>query len=96
MFISDYFLVSLGWDGQLLFWRFCPLTSGDLGHQQRPKARPEQPDMLDPVGGYKLGPSQVVEFLPIFLRSMMGCGLVVAMANKLGGVTIAGYARPCQ
>jgi hypothetical protein len=95
MFVHGYFLVSMGWDGQLLFWKLSPLPSPDQPRSQRPRARPEQPDLLDPVGGYKLGPSLVVEFLPILLRSMMGCGLVVAMANKLGGVTLAGYTRSC-
>ena len=96
MFGHDYFLVSVGWDGQLLFWRLHPLPAPDKGRPHRLKARPEQPDLLDPVGGYKLGPSLAVEFLPVLLRSMMGCGLVIAMANKLGGVTLAGYAKPCQ
>ena len=48
-------------------------------------------ELLDPAGGYKIGPSLAVEFLPVLLRPVVGCGLLVAMANKLGGVTIGSY-----
>lgn len=96
MFVHGYLLVSVGWDSQLLFWRLHPLPDADHGRPHRLKAKSEQPELVDPVGGYKLGPSLVVEFLPLLLRSMMECGIVVAVANKLGGVTLAGYARLCQ
>lgn len=49
--------------------------------------------MLDPAGGYKIGPSLAVEFLPVLLRPVMGCGLLVAMANKTGGTTVASYVK---
>lgn len=94
--LGGYLLVSLGWGGQLLFWRLLPLP--DMPLQSRPrrpraKVEPLRAELVEPAGGYKLGPSLAVEFLPLKLGSMMGCGLVVAMANKLGGVTVAGYAK---
>ncbi len=48
---------------------------------------------MEPVGGYKIGPAIVVEFLPLRIRTLMGCGLLVAMENKIGGVTVAFYVR---
>ena len=95
-FTHGYMLVSLGWDGQLLFWRLRLLPeTPHKARPHRPKSK-QEPELLDPAGGYKLGPSLVVEFLPLLLRSMQGCGLVIAMANKQGGVTVAGYAKPCH
>ena len=93
-FTHGRFLVSLGWDGQLLFWRH--LTQQILNHG-RQHSRMERsrikPELVEPVGGYKVGPSPVVEFLPTMLLSLKGGGLLVTMANKMGGVSVAGYAK---
>lgn len=52
-----------------------------------------KPELVEPAGGYKLGPSPVVEFLPTMLLCLKGGGLLVTMANKMGGVSVAGYAK---
>ena len=96
-FAHSSLLISLGWDGQLLFWKLLPLpaVSQQGRHHQRSRALVERtPELVEPTGGYKIGPSVLVEILPIMLCSLMGPGLVVAMANKLGGVTVAGYTKP--
>lgn len=109
-FTHGYFLVSLGWDSQVLFWgQLAPKLLNYSQHRRvrgdedprRTRAQGEEdngtrvrggrPDLeaMEPVGGYKLGPSPVVEFLPTMIHSPMGCGLIVVTVNKLGGVTVA-------
>ena len=94
-FSRGHFLVSLGWDGQLLFWKH-------LAHRRKSSGRCASKEhsyrstveIVEPVGGYKIGPSPSVEFLPSLVRPLMaGCGFLVAMDNKMGGVTVACYTK---
>ena len=89
-------VVTLGWDGQLLFWKQLTWHSCTSSYPQgRGKGREtcEEPEKVEPAGGYKIGPAVVVEFLPLKVRTLMGCGLLVAMENKMGGVNMAHYVR---
>lgn len=90
-----YMLVSLGWDGQLLFWKH--LLSQHFPPLQRSKSvrgdKLDVVEMVEPAGGFKLGPSSVIEFLPLSLCTLMGRGLAIAMRNKLGGTAVACYLK---
>lgn len=96
-FTHGYLLASLGWDGQLLFWTKLHQRVSTPHQQRRSKVRGErvelEVELVDPAGGYIIGPSPAVEFLPLLFRPVMGCGLLVAMANKLGGVTVVSYVK---
>lgn len=91
-------LSSLGWDSQLLFWKHitrqalsCPPPSRP--RSKGPRGERGEVELMDMVGGYKLGPSLTVEFLPLMLRPLMGCGLLVAVGSRLGGTTLACYSK---
>ncbi len=94
-FSCGHYLTSLGWDGQLLFWRHLAQRK-KLVKVSSSKCRPchSEVEIAEPVGGYKIGPSPSAEFLPSLIRPLAaGCGFLVAMENKLGGITVACYTR---
>lgn len=94
-FCRGRFLTSLGWDGQLLFWKHLNQQRRSCDHRvTKGRVGRSAVELMEPVGGYKLGPSTAVEFLPSHLCSLMsGCDFLVAMGNKQGGTTVASYTK---
>ena len=45
----------------------------------------------DPQGGFKIGPSAILEFLPLSLHPLDGHGVMVVIGNRLGGVSVLHY-----
>ena len=51
-------------------------------------------ELMEPVGGYRLGSSMAMEFLPFSISPLMsGCDFMVAIGNKLGEMTVASYTK---
>ena len=93
-FSRGHYLTSVGWDGQMLFWRHFSKGRKSVVLSTASKGRQYQlaVEILEPVGGYKIGPSPSAQFLPSLIRPLAcGCGFLVAVDDKLGGVTVACY-----
>lgn len=76
-------MLSVGWDGQVLYW--CPSLLTHSHHTADIHMD------SDPQGGFKLGPSAILEFLPLSLRPVGGYSVLVAIGNRLGGVSVLLY-----
>ena len=91
-FLSDsttHFLVSIGWDGQVLFWQDIWKESSQ--HLQDKQLQNLPYVETEPQWGFKLGPSASIQFIPLTMRALLGCGLLVVLVNKLGHITIVSY-----
>ena len=81
-------LVSVGWDGQLLFWQDIFAASMPSDRQGLPYVEGE------PQAGFKLGPSATVDFLPLAVYTLLDCGVLVTLRDKARGVTVVSYTTP--
>ena len=77
-------LVSVGWDGQILFWQDIIF---DVPNDKESLPYTEG----EPQAGFKLGPSAAVEFVPLAVHTLSGYGVVVTLRDKAGGVTVVSY-----
>lgn len=87
-------LASLGWDGQILFWQAGSISSHALvTHTKGGKDRHHSHVYVDtePLGGYKIGPSTTVDFVPLAIYEVFGGGLLVMVKDRCGGVTVINY-----
>lgn len=84
--IAKDLLVSVGWDGQVLYW--CPVPYS--------QHCADLPVDSDPLGGFKIGPSATVEFLPLSLQALSADNVLVVISNRLGGVTVLQYSAHNQ
>ena len=48
---------------------------------------------VEPVEGFKIGPSASVDFLPLTVYNFLDCGLFVLVRNRLGAVYVILYMR---
>ena len=93
-FLGHYHsLVSIGWDGQILFWPnllvSLPKSHPPHHHHVHSNQKELPYTEVEPLGGYKLGPSAIVKFLPIAVHPLIcNSGLVVLLQNRLGGFTV--------
>ena len=102
-------LVSIGWDSQLLLWNHLLLpslpktvsslnSSSRVVHHNTKHTEQSAIDTLpltevEPVEGFKLGPSASVDFLPLTVCNYLDCGLFVLVRNRLGAVYVVLYMR---
>ena len=70
-------LLTLGWDGQVLIWT--------PSHHPHPHTEDS-----DPVGGFKIGPSTSVKFLPLNVTAVDN-GLLVMLGSKQSELTVVHY-----
>lgn len=81
-------LVSTGWDGQVLFWQNTEQLQKVLTVKNQENLPFEE---SEPQGGFKLGPSASVEFVPLSTQTLGNHVLVMTLYNKSGAVTIVCY-----
>ncbi len=84
-------LVSLGWDGQLLFWQGNTASSHVSAHTKLRRDASLPYVDTEPLGGYKIGPSSRVEFIPLAVYRGLGGGLLVMVIDGQGAVTVINY-----
>lgn len=84
--LSPSLLVSVGWDGQMLFWQ----EMDDGSKTSRGKLELPYIDS-EPLAGFKLGPSVTVDFLPVSIRSLFGSAFLMVFVGRKGTVTVAAY-----
>ena len=77
-------LLSLGWDGRVLFWHgIDPIKCHNT------EVFPIEDS--DPHCGFKLGPSTTTEFLPLAMSDALGFGVLVLLRDRGRDVHLAYY-----
>ena len=77
-------LLSLGWDGNMLFWQGIEpirLTNREVFPIE---------DSL-PQSGFKLGPSTKTEYLPLSVCAVGGFGVIVLFTNRTRDIDVVYY-----
>lgn len=101
---AGHCLVSIGWDSQLLLWSRLLLptlpkasSSSRAVHHNTPHVEQSAVSLplteVEPVEGFKLGPSASVDFLPLCVCSYLDYGLFILVRNRLGTVYVVLYTR---
>ena len=103
---SSHRLVSIGWDSQLLLWNHFLLPSlpkitssssravhHNTQHTEQSAIAALPLTEVEPVEGFKLGPSASVNFLPLTVYNFLDCGVFVLVRNRLGAVYVVLYMR---
>ena len=102
---SSHRLVSIGWDSQLLLWNrlllpSLPKTTSSSSRSVHHNTQHKEQSAIalpltemEPVEGFKLGPSASVDFLPLNVHNFLDCGLFVLVRNRVGAVYVVLYMR---
>ena len=102
---SGHHLVSIGWDSQLLLWNHLLLPSlpkitslsraihHNTQHTEQSAIAALPLTEVEPMEGFKLGPSASVDFLPLTVYNFLDSGLFVLVRNRLGAVYAVLYMR---
>ena len=99
--------MSIGWDSQLLVWSRLLLPSlpkthssslsRSVAHHSTKHTELTSETLplteVEPVEGFKLGPSASVDFLPLAVYNFLDSGLFVMLRNRMGVVYVAFYTR---
>ncbi len=92
---SSAILLSLGWDGQVLFWQggaacsHSPHTPVAHTKGRRDGGLPYVD--REPLGGFKMGPSASAQFIPLSVCGVLGSGVLVMSIDRQGGVSVINY-----